>query len=117
MAWVSRRRDVTIYKGQKRRCWYSLSMLPRSPAAKLELSPAGMISKAHIRRRDQTREAIQAKILVMACNAPETPRLLLASRCAALPERVANRPVEVPADASLIIPEPFRHTNVIATAL
>ncbi len=71
------------------------TVLPRSPAVKLELSPEGKIAKVHFRRWDQTGGAIQAKVFVLACNAIETPRLLLASRCAELPEGVANRSDQV----------------------
>lgn len=71
------------------------TVLPRSPAVKLELSPEGMIEKVRFRRWEQTAGAVQAKIFVLACNAIETPRLLLASRCAEWPEGVANRSDQV----------------------
>lgn len=71
------------------------TVLPRSPAVKLELSPEGRIAKVCFRRWDQTGGAIQAKIFVVACNAIETPRLLLASRSAALPGGLANRSDQV----------------------
>lgn len=66
------------------------TVLPRSPAVKLELSPEGRVAAVRFRRWDQTEGAVQARVFVVACNAIETPRLLLASRTAALPAGVAN---------------------------
>ena len=71
------------------------TVLPRSPAVRLQVSEEGRVAAIHFRRWDQTEGAVQAKIFVVACNAIETPRLLLASRSAQLPGGVANRSDQV----------------------
>ncbi|MCK9511248.1 MAG: GMC family oxidoreductase [Pigmentiphaga sp.] len=71
------------------------TVLPRATAVKLELSPDGKIAAVHFRRWDLTEGIVKAKVFVVACNAIETPRLLLASRSAALPQGVANRSDQV----------------------
>jgi len=86
---VQAKYDATVHL--KRAIAAGASVLARSTAVRLELSPEGKIATLRFRRWDQTQGAIQAKVFVVACNAIETPRLLLASRTAALPHGVANR--------------------------
>lgn len=67
----------------------------RSPAVRLEVDETGKISGVHYRRWDGSSGVLRARIVVLACNAIETPRLLLASRSATLPQGVANRSDQV----------------------
>ena len=71
------------------------TVLTRSTAVKLESTPEGQISAVHFRRWDQSVGEVRAKIVVVACNAIESPRLLLASRSAALPQGIANQSDQV----------------------
>ncbi|MFT0849521.1 GMC family oxidoreductase [Achromobacter sp. F4_2707] len=90
---VQAKYDATVHL--KRAVAAGVSVLTRSPAVRLELSPEGEIAAVRYRRWDQTEGVIQAKIFVVACNAIETPRLLLASRSATLPDGIANRSDQV----------------------
>lgn len=90
---VQAKYDATVHL--KRAIAAGASVLARSTAVRLELSPEGKIATLRFRRWDQTQGAIQAKVFVVACNAIETPRLLLASRTAALPRGIANRSDQV----------------------
>jgi len=90
---VQAKYDATVHL--KQAIDAGVSVLTRSPAVSLDLSPEGKIASVRFRRWDQTEGAIHAKIFVVACNAIETPRLLLASRSATLPQGIANRSDQV----------------------
>lgn len=70
-------------------------LLDQRHAVKLEVAAGGNIKAVRFRRWDNTEGVINAKTYVLACNAIENPRLLLASRTAALPAGVANRSDQV----------------------
>ncbi|NLZ11023.1 MAG: GMC family oxidoreductase [Alcaligenaceae bacterium] len=85
--------DATVHL--KRATAAGASVLSGSTAIRLEPSADGRISTLIFRRWDRSEGKIHAKIFVVACNAIETPRLLLASRSAAFPNGIANRSDQV----------------------
>lgn len=71
------------------------TLLEKSNVVKLEVGADGNISGVHFRRWDRTEGVVRAKKVVLACNAVEIPRLLLASRSASHPNGIANRSDQV----------------------
>lgn len=65
-------------------------LLDRSTVTRLEADASGRIIAAHFKHPDQSEGSVRAKVFVVACHAMETPRLLLNSRTAALPQGLAN---------------------------
>ncbi len=70
-------------------------LLEKSNVVKLEVGSDGNISAVHFRRWDRAEGVVRAKKVILACNAVEIPRLLLASRSASHPNGVANRSDQV----------------------
>ncbi|MFA7438450.1 GMC family oxidoreductase [Castellaniella sp.] len=66
-------------------------LLDQSTVVQLIPDARGKIASARFQRWDQSEWHIQARIFILACNAIETPRLLLASHTAAWPQGLANR--------------------------
>lgn len=66
-------------------------LLDRTTAVRLEVDDATAVRSVHFRRWDGSRGQVIGKVFVIAANAIETPRLLLASRTAAWPDGLANR--------------------------
>lgn len=90
---VQAKYDATVHIGKALAA--GATLLDRSTAVRLELGSNGEVSAVHFRRWDNTEGVLRAKIFVLACHAIETPRLLLASRTAALPQGIANRSDQV----------------------
>lgn len=90
---VQAKYDATVHIGKALAA--GATLLERSTAIRLELDADGAISAVRFRRWDNSEGTLQAKIFVLACNAIETPRLLLASQTAALPQGLANRSDQV----------------------
>ena len=70
-------------------------LLEKSNAVKLNIESDGKVSEVQFRRWDRSEGVVRAKIVVLACNAVEIPRLLLASRSERTPNGVANRSDQV----------------------
>lgn len=64
-------------------------------ADRVEVKADGHIASVRFRRRDGSEGRARARSFVLACNAIETPRLLLHSAGPGVPEGVANRSGEV----------------------
>lgn len=60
-----------------------------SPVRRLEVGPDGRVRSVVV-EHDGRRERVRTRVLVLACGAVETPRLLLLSQEAAAPHGVAN---------------------------
>ncbi|MBV6271691.1 GMC family oxidoreductase [Alcaligenaceae bacterium CGII-47] len=90
---VQAKYDATVHIGKALAA--GATLLERSTAVNLQLGPEGEIDAVRFRRWDNTEGEIRAKIFVLACNAIETPRLLLASQSAAHPQGLANRSDQV----------------------
>ena len=65
-------------------------LLERSTAVQLDVGADGLVSAVRFKRWDNSEGVFKARVVVLACNAIETPRLLLASKNQALPNGVAN---------------------------
>lgn len=61
----------------------------------VDVAPGGAVSGIAFKRPDGTSQRATAKLYVIAAHAIETPKLLLISRSAALPQGVANRSGQV----------------------
>lgn len=70
-------------------------LLEQSTAVQLDVGTDGLISSVRFRRWDNSEGVFHAGVIVLACNAIETPRLLLASKNASMPNGVANRSDQV----------------------
>lgn len=90
---VQAKYDATVHLGKAVAA--GAVLLERSTAVRLEVGPDGLVSAVRFRRWDNSEGVFTARVVVLACNAIETPRLLLASRNAALPTGVANRSDQV----------------------
>ncbi len=85
---VQAKYDATVHLGKAVAA--GATLLDRSTAVRLDVGPDGLVSSVYFRRWDNSEGVFKAKVVVLACNAIETPRLLLASQNAALPNGVAN---------------------------
>ncbi|MFA5521957.1 MAG: GMC family oxidoreductase [Castellaniella sp.] len=65
-------------------------LLDKASVVRLEVDETATVRSAHFRRWDGSRGQAVGKAFVIAANAVETPRLLLASRTAAWPDGLAN---------------------------
>ncbi len=90
---VQAKYDATVHVGKAVAA--GAVLLERSTAVQLDVGPDGLISSVRFRRWDNSEGVFRARVVVLACNAIETPRLLLASQNAAMPNGVANRSDQV----------------------
>ena len=90
---VQAKYDATVHVGKAVKA--GARLLERSTAVALNVGADGRIASVRFRRWDNSEAVFSAKVVVLACNAIETPRLLLASQTAALPNGVANRSDQV----------------------
>jgi choline dehydrogenase-like flavoprotein len=65
-------------------------ILDQSVASAVEVDTAGRVSGIRFKRPDSTEQRATGRVYVIAAHAIETPKLLLMSRTAALPNGVAN---------------------------
>lgn len=65
-------------------------LIDDTAAVRLEVTDDDRVSTVHTRNRDGSTNALMGRIVVLAANAIETPRLLLNSRTDAKPEGLAN---------------------------
>ncbi len=70
-------------------------IIPHATVYKLETNAKGNITQAHYFDRDKQKQKISARIFVVACQAIETSRLLLASVGAKHPQGLANKYYQV----------------------
>ncbi len=85
---VQAKYDATVHLGKAIEA--GAVLLDQSTAVQLDVGKDGLISSVRFRRWDNSEGVFTAKVVVLACNAIETPRLLLASQNAGLPNGVAN---------------------------
>ena len=85
---VQAKYDATVHLGKAVAA--GAVLLERSTAVQLDVGPDGLISSVRFRRWDNSEGVFSARVVVLACNAIETPRLLLASKNASMPNGVAN---------------------------
>jgi glucose dehydrogenase len=81
--------DATIHVAKAEAL--GVRLLADSCANFIECGEDGRVVAVRFRRRDGSEGRVQPKVVVVAANGMETPRLLLASRSNALREGVANR--------------------------
>lgn len=70
-------------------------LLSQATVVRLEADAEGRIQTLSCRRWDGSVQQVQGRIVVLAANAIETPRLLLASRSARYPQGLANQSDQV----------------------
>ena len=85
---VQAKYDATVHVGKAVAA--GAVLLERSTAVQLDVGEDGQISAVRFRRWDNSEGVFTARVVVLACNAIETPRLLLASKNALMPQGVAN---------------------------
>ena len=85
---VQAKYDATVHLGKA--VASGAVLLERSTAVQLDLGSNGLVSSVHFRRWDNSQGVVRARVVVLACNAIETPRLLLNSKSLAAPQGVAN---------------------------
>ena len=85
---VQAKYDATVHVNKAVKA--GATLLSKSTAVALNVGADGRITSVRFRRWDNSEGVFTAKVVVLACNAIETPRLLLASQTAALPKGVAN---------------------------
>ena len=90
---VQAKYDATVHVGKAVAA--GAVLLEKSTAVHLEVGTDGLISSVRFRRWDNSEGVFRARVVVLACNAIETPRLLLASKTSSLPNGVANRSDQV----------------------
>lgn len=78
--------DVHISKAEKA----GARLIENAVAYFIELNSSGAVSSIHFKMPDGSRHIAQGKIFVIAANGIETPKLLLISRSASVPNGVAN---------------------------
>ncbi|MEK8095452.1 GMC family oxidoreductase [Methylocystis sp. IM3] len=81
--------DATIHVARAERL--GVRLLAETCATFVECREDGRVEAVRFKRRDGSTGRVLARIVVVAANAMETPRLLLASRSNECPEGVANR--------------------------
>jgi choline dehydrogenase-like flavoprotein len=85
---VQAKYDATVHVGKAVAA--GAVLLEKSTAVQLDVGKDGLITSVRFRRWDNTEGVFTARVVVLACNAIETPRLLLASKNASMPNGVAN---------------------------
>lgn len=90
---VQAKYDATVHVGKAVAA--GAVLLEKSTAVHLDVGTDGLISSVRFRRWDNSEGVFRARVVVLACNAIETPRLLLASKTSSLPNGVANRSDQV----------------------
>lgn len=85
---VQAKYDATVHL--KRAQAAGARLLDHSTAVRLTADADGRIATAQFRRWDLSEGEVAARVFILACNAAETPRLLLASRTGAWPQGLAN---------------------------
>lgn len=85
---VQAKYDATVHLGKAVAA--GAVLLERSTAVQLDVGTDGQIASVRFRRWDNSEGVFRARVVVLACNAIETPRLLLASQNPSMPHGVAN---------------------------
>ena len=85
---VQAKYDATVHLGKAVAA--GAVLLERTTAVQLDVGPDGLISSVRFRRWDNSEGVFRARVVVLTCNAIETPRLLLASKNTSMPNGVAN---------------------------
>ena len=85
---VQAKYDATVHVGKAVAA--GAVLLERSTAVGLDVGADGLVSAVRFKRWDKSEGVFKARVVVLACNAIETPRLLLASQHPAMPNGVAN---------------------------
>lgn len=90
---IAAKYDASIHAHKAERL--GAQVLEQAVAYRVAIDDAGKVTQIHFKRPDGSEGTAQARIFVLAGNAIETPKLLLMSRTAALPNGVANRSDQV----------------------
>lgn len=90
---VQAKYDATVHLGKALAA--GAVLLERTTAIHLDVGPDGDVSSVRFRRWNESEGVFRARLVVLACNAIETPRLLLSSKQSRAPHGVANRSDQV----------------------
>jgi choline dehydrogenase-like flavoprotein len=85
---VQAKYDATVHVSRAVKA--GAQLLPDAVASQVEIGIDGLVTAIKFKRPDGSEQTARGRLYVIAAHAVETPKLLLASRTAALPNGVAN---------------------------